>query len=168
MKNEELKLNSAFAERNSSFIIQNGGLSLAAGLLIIAVFAVAILISLVCIAGYGLTAIPCAVFMRERISCVVALISCLSFRTNKAPLTVTDKVLPSCTLERFSDKRGVLGTVILQKSSLQLLFVIIAADVDLLLREGIDARIIHHGGHGSRSGIEVLHLLGREVPCLEH
>ena len=142
-------------------------LSLGAWLLVFAIMII-VLVSCIFSAGSCLIAIPCAVFVRCGLFALALLISRLSLGAHEAPFPVTDEVLSACTLERFPDERGVLGAIILQKCPLQLLFVIIGADVYLLLREGVDTRIIHHGRDGSRSGIKVLHLLGREMPCLEH
>ena len=59
------------------------------------------------------------------------------------------------------NKIGVLGTRILQKRSLQLLFAVVGHAVDLLIRERIYPRVIHDRRGGARRRIEILHLLGR-------
>ena len=87
--------------------------------------------------------------------------------TNQTVLAVADKVLSARFDKRLSDEVGILRSVILQKRSLKLFFVIIGSYVDRLHIKRIYSRIIHDRGRCARGGIIVLHLLGRIVVTLE-
>ena len=75
-------------------------------------------------------------------------------------LAVADKILAACLFQCLNDQRLLLGTSPLEQRALQLLFVVITGGVNLLARAGVYARVVHAGGEGAGSGIEVLHLLG--------
>ena len=88
-------------------------------------------------------------------------------RTNQTVLAISDEVLSARFDKRLTDEVGILGSVILQKRALKLLFVIIGSYVDRLHIKRIYSRVIHDRGRGARGGIVILHLLGRVVVALE-
>ena len=82
-------------------------------------------------------------------------------RAHKTFLTKADKILSARLDERFSYEGRVIGAIILQKRSLQLLFVVIGANVYRLHIKRIYTRVVHNRRRCSGGRIIVLNLLGR-------
>ena len=67
--------------------------------------------------------------------------------------------------ERFYHKVVIGGVRVLKQCSLHELF-LAARHIHLGHVKGVDARIVHAGGHSERSGIKILHLLGIDAVAL--
>ena len=76
-----------------------------------------------------------------------------SGRTDKTVLIIADQIGSSRTCQCLAYKVGILWAIKLQKRALQLLFVVIGSNVDLLHVQGIDACVVHDGGGGSGRGV---------------
>ena len=88
-------------------------------------------------------------------------------RANKAVGRVTDEVGAACLCQRFAHEVGILWAVVLQERALQLLFVVVGSNVNVLHCQGVNARIIHHRRCRAGGGVVVLHLLGRVAVFLQ-
>ena len=74
-------------------------------------------------------------------------------RAHKTGGICTNQVLASCEAKCFTNKVCILGLFELEKRSLQLLFVVVGADIDALARHRVNACIIHYGRNCARRGI---------------
>ena len=82
-------------------------------------------------------------------------------------LTKSDEVLSVQLYESLTHKRRVVGSIILQKRSLKLFFVVVCRDVHGLHGEWVEPRSEHYRRRSSGCWIVVLNLLGRIVVTLK-
>ena len=88
-------------------------------------------------------------------------------RTEQTLLAVSDEVLPPGAAEGFQHQRPLFRTLPLHQRPLHGLFVGIGGHIHFLHGAGIDAGIVHTGGQGAGSGVEILHLLGLPSALVE-
>ena len=72
----------------------------------------------------------------------------------------TDQIFPVGSQQRFPNQVIVFGIPVLDQSPLHGFFMGIRGNVDLVHGSGIQTGIIHDGGEGRGSGVEVLDLFG--------
>jgi hypothetical protein len=120
--------------------------------------------------GSGVTSILSAILGAGGLAALVGIVSAAMLakcRANETIGAVADEILSACESERLADKARVLGAGILQEGALKLLLVVVGGDLHRLAGHRMYAGVIHNGRNSTRSGIEILHLLGLIAPTLE-